>query len=165
MPEPFSLPALKTEIQSGPLAAELASHVASGNTEAIASALNRQEIDAKRYVPRAEAKNYLHNQGVWVNLQNAADGTDAKPALVRNLAKVLVSVLKDPDFPDVNPNNAQVGAVLDGLIAGALLTAAQKTGLLALADIKTSRAEALWGAGTVIGWQQVSDALYRTGDG
>jgi hypothetical protein len=42
--------ALKTEIQSGPLASELAPHIASGNDQAIADALNR--VDAARLIDR-----------------------------------------------------------------------------------------------------------------
>ena len=132
--------ALKTEIQTGPLAAELAPFIAAGNDTAIADALNRRDISAKGSVSSHYIRQYL----MLVDLLIAIEASPA-PACVA--AKRALEVF--PVFGLANPMIlGKFGQVLDGLVAEDLIpdfTEVHKATILGLADTLVSRAEIVMG--------------------
>ena len=131
---------LKAEIQTGPLAAELAPYIASGNDTAIADALNRRDITANGHVSSHDIRQYL----MLVDLLLAIESSPA-PACIA--AKRALEV-----FPVFDLSNQMIfvkfSQVLDGLVAESLIpdfTEVHKATILGLASTTVSRAEIVLG--------------------
>lgn len=149
---------LKTEIQTGPMAAELAPFVASGNDSAIADALN-----AKRGSTMLRSR-LMSARGV---LGDYPDGPAAGAAVLDKLeaasasipaVKWVMSFLKAEGI-DIGSPATQ--GMLDQLAAGGVLTTDEATKLKALGLMPASRAEIL---GATITITDVARAL-RNDDG
>lgn len=134
--------ALKTEIQSGPLAAELAPYIASGNDTAIADALNdrrgetmlRERLISARGVLAQYPDGPAAGAAVLDKLEAAAAGVPA--------VKWVMSFLK-ADGIDIGSPATQ--GMLDQLAVGGLITAAEAGKLKSLGMVPASRAEIVLG--------------------
>lgn len=134
--------ALKTEIQSGPLAAELAPHIASGNDTAIADALNSHRGETML------RERLISARGV---LADYPDGPAAAAAVLDKLeaaaahvpaVRWVMSFLKS-DGIDIGSPATQ--GMIDQLVAAGVLTTDEGDKLKALGSVPASRAEIVFG--------------------
>jgi hypothetical protein len=131
----------KTEIETGPLAAELAPFVAAGNDGQVAAILNDKTRGGTRLQYRL-----LSARGI---LADYADGPMAAAAMLDKLeaASVSVSAIKwvmtflKSDGIDIGHPATQ--GMIDQLAAGGVLTTTEATNLKALGIVPASRAEVL----------------------
>ena len=132
--------ALKSEIETGPLAAELAPMVAAGNDGGIADALNVKTIPAKGSVTTHDIRQYLMLVDLLLVIENTPTPTCI--ATKRALEVFPVFDLANPWVLD------KFTQILDGLIAESLIptfTETHKATILSMADVLTSRAEQVFG--------------------
>lgn len=129
---------LLTEIQNGPLAAELLPYVQEGNHTAIANIFNRKDITADGKVSAHDIQQYL----MLMDLLLPIETSSADSCKVATRALTLF-----PTFDTSNPLiKAKLIQVLSGLVAETLIpdfTEDHKTVILSLALINISRAEQL----------------------
>ena len=127
---------LAEELTSGPLAAELAPHIAAGADGECAAVLNRADIPAKGKVASHDIRQYL----MLVDLLLAIESSSQPSCLA---AKRALEVF--PIFDLSNPMIlGKFTQVLDGLVAEELIpdfTEVHKAVILSLADTLISRAE------------------------
>lgn len=151
--------ALKTEIDIGPLATELAPHKASGNDTAIAAALNAQRGETMLRERLISARGVLANYpGGSAEGAAVLDKVEAAAASVPAV-KWVMSFLK-ADGIDIGSPATQ--GMLDQLAAGGLVTADEASKLKALGVAPASRAEIVFGQ--VVSVTDVARAL-RNDDG
>jgi hypothetical protein len=127
---------LLEELTSGPLAAELAPHIAAGADGVVAAILNRQDIAAKGKVASHDIRQYL----MLVDLLIAIEASP-QPACVAAKRALEVFPIFDLSNPMILGKFTQV---LDGLVAEELIpdfTETNKAVILSLADTLISRAE------------------------
>jgi hypothetical protein len=127
---------LLEELTSGPLAAELAPHIAAGADGVVAAILNRQDIAAKGKVASHDIRQYL----MLVDLLIAIEASP-QPACVAAKRALEVFPIFDLSNPMILGKFTQV---LDGLVAEDLIpdfTEVHKLTILSLADTLISRAE------------------------
>lgn len=133
--------ALKTEIQTGPLAATCAGKFDSE----IAALLNASTLTKRVLVPIADLQAYIYTQGtIWWDIQKAAADI-AHPGY--QAARAVVDLM-GARFNNLDFTLPRVGEVLAGLVLTGLLTAAQRADLDAMSYVSASRAEII-GLGTV----------------
>lgn len=136
---------LKTEINTGPLAAELAPFVAAGDDLTVARILNRQDIANKKSVPLDALANYLSEQGILANIADAAsDGANLGHAAARKAVATL-RLSRELGIRAINMQRASNQGLINNLVSAGLMTVGQANGLKALADILASRAEIAFG--------------------
>ncbi len=127
---------LAEELNSGPLAAELAPHITAGADGVVAAILNRADIPAKGSVSSHDIRQYLMLVDLLISIE-----ASPQPACVA--AKRALEVF--PIFDLSNPMIlAKFTQVLDGLVAETLIpdfTEVHKFTILSLADTLISRAE------------------------
>lgn len=153
----MNLAALKTEIQTGPLAAELAPFVLSGSDAEIAKRLNRADIAAFKSVVLADVVQYLSDLGVLANIADAA-ANPADPA--HAAARKVVATLRlstELGVQTLNMRRTSNTALITGLVTAGLMTVAQANGLRALADTLLGRGGVLWNE--TVTHEQVGQAL------
>lgn len=127
---------LYSELTTGPLAAEIAPHIASGDDGAILEILHRKDILAKGSVTSHDIRQYLMLQDLLLSIESST--AIAGLATARALEVFPVFDLSNPVIL------AKFEAVLDGLVAETLIpdfTAQHKADLLALGDVLVSRAD------------------------
>ena len=134
--------ALKTEIQTGPLAVELAPYVTSGNDTAIADALNAQRGETmlrERFISARSILAFYPDgpAAAAVVLDKLEAAAASVPAV-----KWVMSYLKT-DGIDIGGVATQ--AMLDQIAAGGLITADEATKLKSLGYSPASRAETVLG--------------------
>ena len=129
---------LKTEIQSGPLAAELAQHVAAGNDAAIADILNRRNILVTECVDRGTFAMWCGSTGLRAAIQDHA-GNVASP--LRAIALTLLDFLQGGVAPSIDLAKPANQMMLAAWVQAGAITAEQRTELLAMATHVISRAE------------------------
>jgi len=127
---------LSEELTSGPLAAELAPHIAAGADGVVAAILNRADIAAKGSVSSHDIRQYL----MLVDLLIAIEASP-QPACIAAKRALEVFPIFDLSNPMILGKFTQV---LDGLVAETLIpdfTEVHKLTILSLADTLISRAE------------------------
>jgi hypothetical protein len=127
---------LLEELTSGPLAEELAPHIAVGADGVVAAILNRKDIPAKGKVASHDIRQYL----MLVDLLIAIEASQ-QPACVAAKRALEVFPIFDLSNPMILGKFTQV---LDGLVAEELIpdfTETNKLVILSLADTLISRAE------------------------
>jgi hypothetical protein len=127
---------LADELTSGPLAEELAPHIAAGNDGECAAILNRADIPAKGKVLSHDIRQYL----MLVDLLIAIEASP-QPACVAAKRALEVFPIFDLSNPMILGKFEQV---LDGLVEEDLIpdfTETHKLTILSLADTTISRAE------------------------
>lgn len=159
--------ALKAEILSGPYAATFASWVAAGAHAPIADWLNSLDsAGAATLVQPLDVGPLL----IWAALTGVRHAVEATIQAGTAAAQVLAACLavRDaigggaPTLDLTNPAIAGTGGLLDVLTSAGVLTATgtgSRDDLIAQGTRACSRAEALWGAGTVIAHLDVAAAL------
>ena len=127
---------LAEELATGPLADELAPHIAAGADGVVAAILNRADIPAKGKVLSHDIRQYL----MLVDLLIAIEASP-QPACVAAKRALEVFPIFDLSNPMILGKFEQV---LDGLVAEELIpdfTETNKAVILSLADTLISRAE------------------------
>ena len=133
----------KTEIETGPLAPELAPFVAAGNDGQVAALLNAKTIDAVRSVNRSVFRAWAAKSGMRSAIQDISVDM-ASP--LRDSALSLLDMMQGGNTDDViNLADADLLAMLNGWVALNKLKPAHRDALVALATIKISRAEVSMG--------------------
>ena len=147
---------LKNEILNGPLKSELAPLVAAQDYQGIASVLNRR--DAVTVIVPGSSFNHRELMDVMDPVMAASilDKLEAAAATNSVVKWVLYSIKGDAGI-DLSRPNAR--AQIDALVAAGVLTASEAAALKALAERQGSRAELLFGIGTVVTAEDVSHAL------
>jgi len=138
-----TLAALKTEIETGPLAAELAPNVLSGSDQAIADALNRVgilTIDRELLVAQEVADSIVWSE--FAALTVTQPQRDAIRAILATGTVNLKNVRIRQAFLDIFPGGTSTRA-----------------NIVALQTRPCSQAEKAWGAGTRITHLEVARAL------
>lgn len=138
---------LKTEIQTGPLAAALAPLVAAGNDVGVAALLNARTL--RGLVPILEMARYCA-KGITGGVQAALEtpiGTGGMTAQIKGaLHTVMNLVQQDFRMEACDVDDPVFGSVCDGvLIPFGIMTATDKTNILALGANRQSRVEFLFG--------------------
>jgi hypothetical protein len=127
---------LLEELNSGPLAAELAPHILAGADGVVAAILNRQDIPAKGKVLSHDIRQYLMLVDLLIAIESSA-----QPSCVAAKRALEVFPIFDLSNPMILGKFTQV---LDGLVAEELIpdfTETHKLTILSLADTLISRAE------------------------
>lgn len=149
----------KTEIETGPLAADLAPHVAAGDDGAVVALLNAKTIDAVRSVSRPVFVRWAAKAGMRAVIQDVASVVDDP---LRSSALALLDIIQGGGDSGLDFTNADNLEMLDVWVAFGKLTQQNKDGLLALATVKISRSEQVAGRDATI--YDVANAL-RNEDG
>lgn len=142
---------LYDELTSGPLASELAPHIAAGNDGAIFDILHRKDIPSKGKVTAHDIRQYLMLNDLLLPIE----ASNALSCLATKRALEVFPIL-DLSIPAVLSKFEQV---LDGLVAETLIpdfTEQHKTDLLSLGDILVSRADQI---GEYITIESIAQAL------
>ena len=162
MPTPQQL---RTEIESGPLAAELASHWSSGSDRDIAAILNDKRYAG--YVPINELAAYCCTEGITgaiLALDTIPIGTDLAPGVpmslqIKGLLKTVLTLVQiDFRLQLADVTLPSFGAALDGLLSLGVLTSGQRAAIVALGNNRQSRAEVAFGYGTTVSDSDVGNA-------
>lgn len=159
---PMTLPALKSEITTDPVTYGYAANVAAGEPEVVAAKLNKPrdgtDGEAAITVRRAD----ILPQEIWgAILVTDYTALPASPnagqlSAERRYLSWLTGLAAQPSVRLLNDDGTD-GPVVTNLTA--MFNGATRARLIALASRPGSRAEQLWGAGTTITTQNVSDAL------
>ena len=135
---------LQTEIQSGPLAVELAPYLDSGNDTAIANVLNEQRGETML------RERMINARGVMAYYQDgpaaaaiALDKLEAATAFVPAVKWVMSFLVTD----GIDIGSAATQAILDQLAASGLITTDEASKLKLLGYAPVSRAEIMLGQG------------------
>lgn len=132
---------LKTEIETGPLAAELAPFIAARNDGKISDILNRRDRPGKRRALLADLVNYLSDQGVLADIADAAvDATNTKHAPARKVVATL-RLSTELGVTSINMTRPSNQTLISNLVTAGLMTNGQANGVKALADVMLSRAD------------------------
>jgi hypothetical protein len=127
---------LLEELTTGPLAAELAPHIAAGADGVVAAILNRADIPAKGKVLSHDIRQYLMLVDLLIAIESSS-----QPSCVAAKRALEVFPIFDLSNPMILGKFTQV---LDGLVAEELIpdfTEVHKLTILSLADTLISRAE------------------------
>ena len=129
---------LLEELTTGPLAAEIAPHIASGDDGAIAAILNRKDITVKGSLSAHDIRKYL----MLVDLLLPIESSTSQSCLVTKRALGVFPVFDLSDAVILG----KFTAILDGLVADTLVpdfTETHKATLLYMSEKLISRAEQL----------------------
>ena len=160
---PIDLAALKTEIQSGPLAAELAPLVAAGRFHAAADVLNRK--DYRGPVPLEELSSYCVNNGITgkvlalnkIPLGQTIEGVTMTLELSGLLETVVTIVQTDWRLTVAEMDGPAAAQLFGGLAMAGIVTAQQQAEIDALANGRRGRAEIV--VGRPVTYSDVTDSL------
>lgn len=161
---PIDLAALKAEIQSGPLAAELAPLIAAGRFHAAADVLNRK--DYRGPVPLEELSSYCVTRGVTGAVQTLDEiplgGTIAEggtmTAQIKGLLKTVLTIVQtDWRLSVADMDDPAAAGLFAGLAALGVITPQQQVEIDALANGRRGRAEIV--VGRPVTYSDVTDAL------
>ncbi|MDD5272206.1 MAG: hypothetical protein PHU14_05755 [Methylovulum sp.] len=128
---------LYTELTSGPLAAEIAPFIASGDDGLIAAIMNRADIVQKGKLSSHDIRQYFMLKDLLLAIEGNAETSPVCKATVRALEIFPVFDLS------IDYILAKFEAMMDGLIADTFVphfTATDKAILLTMADTTISRA-------------------------
>lgn len=131
---------LAEELAIGPLAAELAPHVAAGNAALIVAALNDKRFDAYGPIGRAEFAIWCGTTGLRAAIE---DHANAPLSPLRSIALTLIDFLRGNVSPAIDFGKAANRQMLAAWVSAGGVTQAQADELLALSLHKVSRAEIL----------------------
>lgn len=128
------------ELTTGPLADEIAPHIASGNDGAIYDIMHRRDIPVNGAISTNAFAMWAAKNGQRVVIQDTAD--DKLDAL-RSVALTLLDLLRGNLTQGLDLANADNIALADAWAAAGKMTAQQKQSLLDLSSKMISRAEQL----------------------
>jgi hypothetical protein len=107
----------------------------------VADAMNSAVRTAKRDVPPEKLFKLLVERGLWVKLSRLAEDTSQQTAARSEAAQLLVEVAYPPGGASIDLSSAAVAGALNTLVAAGDLQASDRNAILALSDVKISRAE------------------------
>lgn len=154
----LDLAVLANELRTDPAGLGYAPLLASGSDGALADLLNRQDRAGRRPVAVRDLLRWGAKSGVLADIVAASQNLTAAKA-IRAVSLAALKLLDRLDTLDLD--DADIRAMVDGLAAAGVLTAAQRTELLALGDAPVSRAEQLFGLGVTVSHLDVARALGR----
>lgn len=132
---------LKSEIETGPLADEIAPFLAAGNLDAVLGVLNDSErYTKKQRIPRNVLAGWMASNGVRARLEDYS--TDPNHAL-RSLSLAMLDVVRGGAAEGFDVERYE--DAIDYFESQGGLNSTEKAELLALADVPASRAEILFG--------------------
>lgn len=152
---------LRTEIESGPLAAELAPLVLVRHNVEAAAILNR--ADQPGWVPARHVVATLASVGKWGIVELAvrhrllSDGNACPSDLYMLFATVQLAAYGSLE-PPLRMEIAPLTAGASTLVTRGILTSGERDAILA-GEVKVSRAEHLWGYGVQITAEQIGAAI------
>jgi hypothetical protein len=118
-----------------------------GLTDTAAAALLNQRTK-RGPIPAEDVRRYLHLNGKWAGVRAASLGLGGASEAARITALAFMDGLDSFVSFDLDAYEAAVSAQLDACVAVSLITTADKTAILALADNRRTRGEQI-GAGHV----------------
>lgn len=132
---------LRDEITTDPLGL---GYQAMGDSE-VADALNMLNRPGRKPVPATEVRLYVLLNGIFPGLQNlAATGTDP---VQKGTAITILQTIAPNSFDTIRMNmpnvNSAVSQMLQTMVNAGVMTAQQRTDMLALGDTTISRAQEL----------------------
>lgn len=131
---------LYDELTTGPLATELAEHIASGNDTAIAEILNRKDIDFIDSITIDEFSIWAAKTGMRAIIQDHADNINSP---LRSIALTLIDFLVKPRDTIIRFNLPANMEMLNAWVTAGILKDTYKNDLLKLSTKQISRAEQL----------------------
>lgn len=147
---------LKAEIQTGPLAADLAPHVASGNDGKIHAILHENRFTKNEQVPLRDIVRYLLDNNLWLAI---VDATASLHGGAKQAARTFVEIQKMGFIESLDMSKPTAATLLNGLVDGAIITTSHRNAIVAMGKTPASRAEVL---GTSIDIPQIAQALRGT---
>ncbi len=131
-----------------PLVAELARPEYAGlSDEDCATIINAKTVSYRKPVETAAVKAYSIREGFWAAIDDACDSdTQATRRLARNVRAWIEDAAGK--LPSLDMDAPATVAMLDGLVAASLITADQRTALLAMGDATMRWVDSI-GIGTV----------------
>lgn len=163
---PIDPAALRTEIQSGALAATLSPLVAAGRDADVAATINAKSF--RGYVPIVEVAAYCCRTGVTggvLSLLEVPLGGTIAPGVTMDLPTkgllhtVLTLIQVDFRLTSVDVDESAFVAACGSLVSLGVMTADQVTAVRAMGDGRRSRAEVVFGDGVTVSQADVSRAL------
>lgn len=160
MPTPAEL---RAEIESGPLAEELAPLVAAGNDAGVAVALNARSRGETLPRPMRLTlfTQFLMSRALLRKIRDAEANT-LLPATVRDVCYGLLLIVGSGSDREIDPTDVPTVGMIDALVAASVASAEDKSAWLAACRMPASRAESRWGYGTSVTAEQVGVALLPT---
>lgn len=154
--------ALKAELQADSQTLGYAALISAGKDQDLANLLNLANRAGRKPTDPAKLKSSMFESGVLRKVLDAAD-THATTT-VKYTARALVSYIDDRRMTSVDLDNAAVVAMIDTLknATPAVITAAEKTTLLAIGDAQLSRAEQVLGLSKSVTATDIAIALRNT---
>jgi hypothetical protein len=144
---------LLDELQTGPLAAELAPFIASGDDGAIHAVLHRKDIAVNGTVAVNDFAIWAASTGLRAAIQDHAANAESP---LRSIALTLLDLLQGNLAPALDFGNATNVALLSAWVTAGALTTQQRDELLALSAKSISRAEQ---AGLTVTVTDIAQAL------
>ena len=148
---------LPAELNTDPATIGYAALIATGDDAGLAAKINAKTINGIRDLPSTELLAWSAGNGRMVKITLAATmtlpaTTDATYANMVGLKSVSMaaSAMINRDNTSLDLNLADRQQMVGVLVASGVLNQADSDSLYALAAIKISRAEWLWGIGTII---------------
>jgi hypothetical protein len=126
------------ELTTGPLAAEIAPFIASGDDGAIYAALHRKDIPVSGAVAVNDFAIWAASTGLRAAIQDHADNAESP---LRSIALTLLDLLQGNLAPALDFGNAANVTMLNAWVAAGALTIPQRDDLLTLSQKLISRAE------------------------
>lgn len=148
--------ALKSEMDSGPLAQDIMPHLAANEHQVIADLLNDPAKGAMMPV-----STFINARSLMSKLGAAAGATvlETLSALVTTNPVIKWSMSFIQSEGGIDIGDAQAQGMVDQLVAGGALTQVQGNALKALGQRQASRAELLFGIGTALTDTDIREAL------
>jgi hypothetical protein len=158
---------LASEIAADPSALGYAQHVAEGSDHLVASLLNESRFPGVRPVTIAEVEGLSIRRGVTPKLFMAADSTPTNQAeaTAKAVAKTALSLFGSSRLQEIHVDDQQTSNLLDALVSAGVITADDRSAVIALGSTTVSRAEQLFGIGASVTAEDVAMALGRPGKG
>lgn len=133
----------KKEILTGPLADTVAPFVADGNDGGVVATLNAKTVDTIGNIDGESFRGWAAKTGIRADIEDIAQ--DKSNRILRSIALTLIDIMRggrDKGIDFANPDNKEM---LNLWLSEGKITSPQYDELMALATVKISRAEQVFG--------------------
>ena len=166
---PIDYTALGSEIRTDPMALGYAASVTAGSDTGVAALLNQRPgtfnpvktwTASAPVLPLTKVLQWAAAGPLAAITAGQTTGGPGASTAIKSACMAAITLINGPfsSFDVSDPNNT---GLISGLVAGGIITSTDQTNLLNLANVPASRAEVLFGVGTVINYGDVSKALGR----
>lgn len=138
---------LKTEVETNP--AGIAGLSLAAQNRDIVDLLNAPNFTGRRPLNFRTVLKWAAKTGVLIRLQDTRDNFAANIG-ARSASAAALLMLLSPHTDQLDLDDPDIGQLLTVLVNQGVVTAAERTQLEGLASASISRAEVVWGAGTVV---------------